>query len=317
MSVFFEITPILPFFTFLSSFRQGLLKLSVATIGKFAKIGCPVFSKLTMDSTDTSAEFEGGPASRYEAIANEPRYRHFVRIPGRIVRCLAYFRVPCDQILVERRLRAYYLFIGVIDQAIDSGKGNVSELVLQRISSGQHYPGESANTSEIILATDQLKREIPDEISSEVIKQLTALSETVEKERSATSMSEYIEVRKRVGQLTARISHLLIRSLVSPERSDVCQFMERVGEIGCLVDSVIDIREDGRRGLLNFRRTPLDFVRLLGCTMTIGARLSIAYPRLSGLFLESIADNVLDRFRARAGDKRLQVLSENAAATPT
>jgi hypothetical protein len=269
-----------------------------------------------MDPSFTPAKFDDrAPASRYQAIANDPRYQHFNRIPGRIVRCLSYFRLECDKAAVERRLRAYYLFIGVIDQAIDSGNGTVGEKVLLRLSSGQRSSSESLETSEITLATDQLRREIPDEIFPEVLKQLGTLSETVAQERRATSMGEYIEVRKRVGQITARISHLLIHSLVSAERPDICQFMERVGAIGCLVDSVIDLSEDARSGLLNFRRTPRDFMRLLAGTIKIGARLSIAYPGLSGLFLESIADNVWDRWRARTGAAQPQVLSENATAT--
>ena len=269
-----------------------------------------------MDWTDTSTRFDRASATRHQAIADDPKYQHFVRIPRRIIRCLDYFGVDFDQVVVQRRLRAYYLFIGVIDHAIDSGQAKVAQVVLRKLDLTRHV-GKSLDTSEVVLATERLKNEIPDEISLEMLKLFRALSETVEEERTAASMTEYIEVRKRVGQLTARLSYVLIRPLILRESSDICHFMERVGEIGCLVDSVIDLQEDTSRGLLGFQSTTLDFIRLLTCTFKTGARLSIRYPRLFGLFLEAVADNVSDRFRARTGDAQLQVISKSAAATPT
>src|SRR5215510_3738424 len=58
---------------------------------------------------------------RCQAIARESRYGHYVRIPERICRCLDYFKLDGDRLAVKERLRAYYLFIGVVDDAIDSG----------------------------------------------------------------------------------------------------------------------------------------------------------------------------------------------------
>lgn len=270
-----------------------------------------------MNWTDASTRSDRTIATGYQAVANDPKYRHFIRIPKRIIRCLDYFGVNCDQVIVQRRLRAYYLFIGVIDHAIDSGQANVAQVVLRQLDLRNRQVGKSLDTSEIVLATERLKNEMPDEISSEMLNLFRALSETVEKERTAASMAEYIEVRKRVGQLTARLSYVLIRPLLLRESSDICHFMERVGEIGCLVDSVIDLREDANRGLLGFQSTTLDFIRLLTRTFKTGASLSINYPRLFGLFLEAVADNVLDRFRPRTGDEQLKVLSKSAAPTPT
>jgi hypothetical protein len=254
---------------------------------------------------------------RYKAIATKRKYRHFTRIPRRIIRCLDYFGVNCDSVLAERRLRAYYLFIGVVDNAIDSGQRQISQIVLRQFESGSTRLDPSNNLLEISLVTETLLKEISDETYPEVLSALHALSAAVEYERTAASMAEYIEARKQVGQLTAQSSFLVIRPLLSTESSQICRFMERVGEIGCLVDSVIDLHADQRSGLLSFQSTPLDFIWLLTYTIKSGARFSIRYPHLLGLFLEAVIDDLRDRLRARNYDERRQILSGSAAVRTT
>lgn len=250
---------------------------------------------------------------RYQTIATNRKYRHFTRIPSRIIRCLDYFGVNCDSVAVERRLRAYYLFIGVIDNAIDSGQWQVSQIVLSQFESTRF--DQASHISEIVLVTERLRNEVSDETYPEVLRTLHALSAAVEHERIAASMAGYIEARKCVGQLTAKLSFLLIRPLLSPGSSQVCHFMERVGEIGCLVDSVIDLNGDQRSGLLNFQSTRWEFMRLLTCAVKSGAQFSIRHPRLFGLFLEAIIDILRDRPSARARVKRLQIPNKSAATT--
>ncbi len=251
---------------------------------------------------------------RYQTIATNRKYRHFTRIPSRITRCLDYFGVNCDSVAVERRLRAYYLFIGVIDDAIDSGQWEASQIVLRQFESPTRFD-QASNISEIEMVTERLLDEVSDETYPEVLSALHALSAAVEHERTAASMAEYIEARKRVGQLTAKSSFLLIRPLLSTGSSQICHFMERVGEIGCLVDSVIDLNGDQRSGLLNFQSTRWEFIHLLTCAVKSGAQFSIRHPRLFGLFLEAVIDNLRDRPHARDRVKRLQIPTKSAATT--
>jgi len=252
---------------------------------------------------------------RYEALAANRKYRHFTRIPLRIIRCLDHFGVSGDWIAVETRLRAYYLFIGVIDNAIDSGQSQVSQIVLRQFESRPKPFDQSNNISEIALVTERLLNEISDETYPEVQATLHALSTAVENERAAASMAEYIEARRLVGQLTARASFLLIRPLLSTDSSHLGHFMERVGEIGCLVDSVIDLNADRLAGLVKFKSTARDFFQLVTCTVKSGVKLSIEYPQLFGLFLEAIVDNLRDRPGGRGRIKRLQIPAERAATT--
>ena len=254
---------------------------------------------------------------RYDAIATNPKYSHFIKIPPRIVRCLKHFGENCDSVVVERRLRAYYLFIGVIDSAIDSGQWQASQIVLRQFEYGPTRLDQSSNISEIALVTERLLNEISAETYPEVLSALHELSGAVEHERTAASMAEYIEARKQVGQLTAKSSFLVIRPLLSTANSRICHFMEQVGEIGCLVDSVIDLRADRRCGLLNFQSTRWEFIRLLTCAVKSGSHFSLRHPRLFGLFLEAVIDTLRDRPRAGARDKRLQIFTKSAATTTT
>ncbi|HEX5704608.1 MAG TPA: hypothetical protein VFX97_15510 [Pyrinomonadaceae bacterium] len=251
---------------------------------------------------------------RYETIAANRKYRHFTKIPSRITRCLDYFGVDCDSVAVERRLRAYYLFIGVIDNAIDSGQWEVSQIVLRQFESPTGFD-QASNISETVLVTERLLNEVSDETYPEVLSTLHALSAAVEHERKAASMAQYIEARKRVGQLTAKSSFLLIRPLLSTGSGRICHFMERVGEIGCLVDSVIDLNGDQRSGLLNFQSTRWEFILLLTCAVKSGAQFSIRHPRLLGLFLEAVIDILRDRPRAQDRFKRLPIPTKSAATT--
>lgn len=235
---------------------------------------------------------------RYLAIANDRKYEHFVRIPGRITRCLDYFGIDCNRVAVERRLRSYYLFIGVIDNAIDSGQVEAGQIVLKRFDSRSACFDESAELSDVALMTEMLKSEISDENYPEMFGTLSELYEEVVREQTADSMLNYIERRKSVGRLTARASYLLIRPLLIEKNDTACRFMERVGAIGCLVDSVIDLRADRRMGLLNFRPTPINFIYLSLSTLRSGISLSLEHPRLLGSFFQALADNVMDRFRS-------------------
>ena len=260
--------------------------------------------------------FDELTASHYEAIANDPKYQHFVRIPRRIVRCLDFFGIQCQKVAVERRLRAYYLFIGVIDNAIDSHDPHVGQSVLRQLESKRRFDNFTS-IREITLATEGLRLEISDEIRPDLIGILSALNRAVEQERTAGSMSEYIQARKRVGRLTARASYVLICPLLSVDASHIRRFMEHVGEVGCLVDSIIDLHADLRSGLLNFRITLMEFTRLLVCTVKNGAKLSIRCPQLWGLFGEAVADNVMDSFRARNSAYDRQILNQTRTANTT
>src|SRR5713101_8157293 len=92
----------------------------------------------------------------YQAITRDPRYAHFINIPERIIRCLDYFGIACDRTEVRQRLRAYYLFIGVADEAIDAGKIEMGEHILARFH--DRVPSFDQRTSRVGVATEVLKQ---------------------------------------------------------------------------------------------------------------------------------------------------------------
>ena len=127
----------------------------------------------------------------------------------------------------------------------------------------------------------------------------------------------YVEQRRVVGSLTAELSYLLIRPFLQGDEPELRNFLRNVGAVGCLVDSVIDLRHDAGLNLVSFTPTGGAFLILLIRTLTEGLRLSIRYPALLGLFIEAVVDNVRDRFRVRAPAAPRLVTSSGKEGVPS
>lgn len=238
----------------------------------------------------------------YQAIADDPRYKHFVHIPDRIIRCIDYFGIACDRVATRARLHAYYLFIGVVDDSIDAGQIDTGRLILDYLSTRVPSFDEAVRRSRVKLITEILKCQAETETYPLMLNKLRQLYEAVVRERAATSIGSYLEHRRSVGALTAEISYVLIRPGLSASLRDrhetLCRLMKQVGAIGCLVDSLIDLSADRRLGLLGFKPRISDYAKLTANILRDGLRVSLRHPRLAGLFLRAIGDNVGDRFRA-------------------
>ena len=235
----------------------------------------------------------------YQAVSRDSRYGHYVRIPERICRCLDYFKVSSSRRAVKERLHSYYLFIGVVDDVIDSSRPEAGGEILKQL--GNRIPSfdEETRRSRAKLVTEILKCHISLDIYPTVLAKLEELYRAVIRERKSKTMRAYIEQRKAIGRLTAEVSYLLIRPLLNSGRKDLCVFLQKVGEVGCLIDSVIDLRADDREGLLSFRPTLKDHLKLTGQMLHEGLGILLKHPRLLGLFVESVNDDLLDQFRAR------------------
>ena len=244
----------------------------------------------------------------FQAIARDPRYAHFVHIPERVMRCLDYFRVAFNRVEVKKQLNSYYLFIGVVDNAIDSGLDTGRE-ILEYFSSGATFDDETA-TSDAKLVTEVLKRNTSSDLYPLVLTKLRELHRAVVKEREAEMMTAYIQQRKAVGRLTAELSYLFIRPFLNEDCNDFCPFMMRVGMVGCLVDSAIDLRTDADLGLLSFTPNLSDVLKLLTSTLVEGLALVFKHPRLIGLFWEAFSDNLKDQSRARGCRPVLAIVSD-------
>jgi hypothetical protein len=233
-----------------------------------------------------------------EAIARDPRYAHFINIPERIIRCLDHFGIACNRIEVGQRLRAYYLFIGVVDDKIDRGELEIGKDILERFHHRVPCYDDRTRASRVSLVTEVLKQNISDDAYPLVVGKLHELYRAVVAERRAETITVYVEKRKVVGRLTAELSYVLIRPFLEGDGRNFRRFLKRVGAVGCLVDSVIDLRADTRLGLVSFNPTVSDFRKLLIATLREGLSVSMKHPALLGVFLEAVGDNVRDRFRA-------------------
>ena len=251
---------------------------------------------------DEEAEAE----RRYRDISRDPRYGHYARIPERVCRCLDYFGLAFDRAAVAERLRAYYLFIGVADDAIDAGSVRAGADILRQLTAvapafGFGEGARPCAAAPVEIATEALRRHVGADAQAALRERLEELYGAVVRERESCSMRAYVGARKAVGHLTAEVSYLLIGPLLSGgAREEVCRFLSKVGEVGCLLDSVIDLRSDERLGLLGFSPTLRDRLRLAARTLVEGGGVLLRHPRLLGLFLEAAADDLLDRLAARA-----------------
>ena len=235
-------------------------------------------------------------SKHFDRIAQDPRFSHFTRIPARIIRCLDYFQIQCDPIAAGRILKAYYIFIAVVDSAIDSGESKTADIVFEHLANP--IPPNQPELSDVALITHHLKLQLDESVSLKFRHQLRLLHETVRQERHAVSIEAYVEIRKAVGQLTADLSYLLITPLLEVEAKTLRTFMQQVGAVGCLIDSMIDLRADQRHGLVSFTPTRRDYIKLTLAAMREGLSIGLRHPRLAGLFTQAILDNLRDRFIA-------------------
>ena len=239
-----------------------------------------------------------------DRIAQDPRFSHFTRIPARIIRCLDYFHIDCDRIAASRILGAYYIFIAVVDSAIDSGESQTADIVFEQLANP--IPANWPELSDVAVITQHLKLQLHESVDLKFRHQLGVLRETVHEERNAVSIEAYVEIRKAVGQLTADLSYLLISPLLEVEANALRTFMQQVGAVGCLIDSMIDLRADQRLGLVSFTPTRRDYIKLTLAALREGLSIGVRHPRLAGLFTQAILDNLRDRFIASSASRIAQ-----------
>jgi hypothetical protein len=233
----------------------------------------------------------------YHDIAADPKYQHFVRIPDRILQCIDYFRIDCDRQLTRSRLRAYYLFIGVVDDAIDAGRIDTGKLILEYLDTPAPQFDQAMDSS-VRLVTEVLKVYICDRSRPVMMEKLRELYEEVVSERLAIEIDSYIGHRNAVGSLTAELSYLLINPGLRNDGETLCEFMKQVGAVGCLIDSLIDLHKDRQLGLLRFQPTVRDYAKLSVSILRNGLRISLRHPRLYRLFFSAIVDNMRDPIMA-------------------
>src|SRR5215210_8009705 len=134
----------------------------------------------------------------YQAILKDSRYGHYARIPERICRCLYYFNVSSSRRAVKERLHSYYLFIGVVDDFIDSSRPEVGGEILKQLDNRIPFFNEETRHSRAKLVTEILKCHISLDIYPAVLAKLEELHRAVTRERKSETMGAYIEQRKAI-----------------------------------------------------------------------------------------------------------------------
>lgn len=260
----------------------------------------PLPRRRTVSSGTSSPPLNPELWRRYQKIVDNSRYRHFTRIPERIVCFLDSFHVEFDRDAVHARLLSHYLFIALVDDAIDSGQTAVAQNVFDRFDGVAGGLNEISHQSDVVVVTEILKCHVDEDGRLAILRSLQRAHREVIGERVATSVGTYITHRKQLGRATARQSYLLIRSALREPNQQLCRLMEEIGAVGCLVDSMIDIGEDHRSGLLNFDLTVVSYATLCFRTAVAGLRVLAKKPSLIFLLAEAIVDNIRDRGREQS-----------------
>lgn len=229
------------------------------------------------------------------ALTGDRRYGHYLRIPERICRSLDLFRVRYHRAATRRKLRCYYLFIGVVDDGMDLIDSSNGLKVLRRLQTLAPMWDVEATRDRCAAVTELLKAQLEPSIATRMARRLRTLHAAVMAERQAPSLREFVRSRRLVGRLTADLSYLMIEPCLEQPNSSVRNFLRRVGAVGCLIDSVVDARADFESG---HQRLPPRFwgrFLLTLCAVRWGLPLIAAHPRAAGLFLQAAIDTLLDR----------------------
>ena len=234
---------------------------------------------------------------RYQGLLTDPRFFQFANIPNRIIRCLHFYGIDGDMERVRSVLLAYYLFIALADDLIDGSLCGIGDDILARFGNPFVCLNEDAVCSDAEFLAELLKMHFPASSSAVLRRKLRALYRINFQERRAGTMRAFVETRRLLGAETADISFLLIRDHLAGDALQVRKLMRQVGAVGCLVDSIVDARDDRRAGLLWFRPSFIDWLFLYAQTFALGAKIGLRHPRLIALFADAIADNIRDRRR--------------------
>jgi hypothetical protein len=208
---------------------------------------------------------------------------------------LSFFGVARDKDRLSAALLAYYIFIGVTDEAIDGGERDGGEEILARLASPFVSLSQDIGCSDAEFMAEILKLHFPASSAARIRKKFGALYKINLKERHAGTMRVFAKTRRLLGSVTADISYWLIRDHLSADVPKLRRVMKQAGAVGCLFDSLIDARYDQHAGLIAFHPSMLDWLYLCGQTLVLGIKLGLAHPRLIVLFLDAMIDNVHDR----------------------
>lgn len=226
-------------------------------------------------------------------IFSHPCFEHYINIPDRICTSLDFFISNYDRAAVYEILQSFYLFIGIVDHAMDTISISVASEVLNQLKRLNTFSDSILETPHR-LATELLKTKIHPNRYDNVLGRFSELCDAVFNERCSKTISEHIQHRKNIGYLTAEISYLLIEPFLIESDPEILKFFCKVGEVGCLVDSLIDVRSDYKKGLINFVPHLFSYLQLTIHTASIGIPLLCRYPKLIHVFCEAVLDNYRD-----------------------
>ncbi len=241
--------------------------------------------------------------------SKDKRYSPYLRLPYKITKFLKYFKIKFDFEKIVEATKAYFLWLKVVDDEIDEKNKGLSAIKeeIERSLSGKKNRAKGleelcqngqTEKSALIIATENFKKVIKKESFPKMKKELEALYTAAVLESDSPTMEEYIASRKEIGRQTANCAYSLIKQYCYAPNTLNKKFYEffcEIAELGCLVDSAIDIKKDLEKKVLKFSPSFADKMKLYLETTKKTIKLFQKYPGLSKEFLESVRGVIKNR----------------------
>lgn len=231
-----------------------------------------------------------------EGLIQNKKYVHYLQIPDRVSAFLDYFEIQYDDYNVQISLSTYFLWLKVADNEIDENSQTIGDRIKDRLVDPEIKINKETNSEPVLLLTEILKNQVNKSVYDSFVGGLNELYDAVLQERYSSTMTQYIINRKNVGRLTAYCAFEIMKPYLDNRQEIFLEFFQRLGSLGCLVDSVVDIKRDAEDGMLRFKPSINDRIKLYLNTIKEGTELLFKYPGLYRCFLNSTANVIREKY---------------------
>jgi len=233
---------------------------------------------------------------RCDAYARSSAVAQYARTPARVCRALELEGVAFAREPAMNRLQAWFLFMVAADDALDRGLLEDGDRLLEQMFQPSQMPDPLAEI-EVVLA-EVLKAQTVD-CRLPVQSALRAVWASVSWEKQASSAKEYVRARRQVGWTCSTMNYVLLRPLLANHPADLCLRWGEIGELGNLIDTLVDYPMDRWRGQIPVPPRGRLWVRTARETLGLMTAMGIRHPKMVPLFVGALGDNLTDWVRGR------------------
>jgi hypothetical protein len=204
-----------------------------------------------------------------------PKFTLYLNVPIHITRYLDHFSISYPPQQIAGVLGTYFLWLKLADDEIDEHL-KTGEDIFRRLSSG---PDESFNNNEpgLDMLTDILYYASKPS-STAFLEEFSVCRRYAVLETEAVNIRDLAQIRTMEGEMLSLATLSLIEPYIQYGDHSIYDFLPRVGRLGMLLDSMIDLREDSAAGELKFQPGMLDMAYLAMQFMKGTLQIQVHYP---------------------------------------